>query len=187
MKNQLIILLSYLFILFVAFWATFSNYIIVHFLIIDPRYRTLSYETDAIKAAVLKKLEELMEEKYAEKSAKEENIVSKQSDAMNYLFCSDSSLSEDEDNATEELQNYINEKDVSLSINPLQWWRDNEKRFPIISQIARKILCIPATSIPSERVFSTAGNIVTSKRSCLSSRNVNMLIFLSQNASYLEK
>jgi hypothetical protein len=37
----------------------------------------------------------------------------------------------------------------------------NESRFPVISQIARKYLAVPATSVPTERIFSTASVLVS--------------------------
>ena len=46
---------------------------------------------------------------------------------------------------------------------------------------AKKLLCIPATSTPSERLFSTAGYVINSKRACLDADNVNMLCFLAEN------
>ncbi|CAG9792672.1 unnamed protein product [Diatraea saccharalis] len=49
----------------------------------------------------------------------------------------------------------------------LQYWRNKSKTFPHLSQLARAILAIPATSTPSERVFSIAGLTVTAKRSRL--------------------
>jgi hypothetical protein len=42
-------------------------------------------------------------------------------------------------------------------------------------------LGIPATSASLEPVFSTAGNTVTSKQSCLLPENVNLLVFLHKN------
>ena len=65
--------------------------------------------------------------------------------------------------------------------NPLKWWLSNEKYLPHLSLVARKYLCIPATSVPSERAFSTAGCVVNKKRSCLLPENVNKLVFLAEN------
>ena len=64
---------------------------------------------------------------------------------------------------------------------PLLWWKCYEAQFPLLAKLAKKYLCIPATSVPSERAFSAAGNVVNSKRACLLPENVNMLVFRSQN------
>ena len=42
-------------------------------------------------------------------------------------------------------------------------------------------LCVLATSVPSERVFSIAGQVVNARRACLLPDNVNMLVFLAEN------
>ena len=65
--------------------------------------------------------------------------------------------------------------------DPLQWWKINANRYPVLIQLARKYLCIPATSVPSERVFSLAGHIVNKKRACLDPSSVNMFVFLAEN------
>lgn len=62
--------------------------------------------------------------------------------------------------------------------NPLLWWQHNEHRAPIVAQGARRLLCIPATSASSERVFSTAGQVVDDKRTALKPENAGRLVFL---------
>ncbi|KAK7891329.1 hypothetical protein WMY93_023292 [Mugilogobius chulae] len=66
-----------------------------------------------------------------------------------------------------ELQTYLQMETLDAEEDPLQWWKDFKKHYPRLSNLARKYLCIPATSSSSERVFSTSGNIVTCLRSSL--------------------
>lgn len=63
----------------------------------------------------------------------------------------------------------------------LTWWKDHETMFPLLSKLCRKIHSVVATSAPSERIFSTGGNIVTQKRSSLLPSNVDSFIFLHTN------
>ncbi|KAK9537980.1 hypothetical protein VZT92_005546 [Zoarces viviparus] len=65
--------------------------------------------------------------------------------------------------------------------DPLAWWKSNQCKYPHIAMMARRYLAVPGTSVPSERVFSTAGDIVTAKRSTLSPENVDILIFVKKN------
>ncbi|XP_069131828.1 E3 SUMO-protein ligase ZBED1-like [Argopecten irradians] len=84
------------------------------------------------------------------------------------------------DIATGEVQSYFSEPTPPLDCNPLKWWCDNDYRYPMLSNIAKYYLIVPGTGVPSERVFSTAGDIVTSQRSCLDPEDVDKLIFLTQ-------
>jgi len=80
-----------------------------------------------------------------------------------------------------EVDLYLSIQQVSILENPLQWWRDNALRFKILSVIAKDLLSISATSAASERIFSKAGHIISQKRSSLSSKNADLLIFLAEN------
>lgn len=80
-----------------------------------------------------------------------------------------------------ELERYLMCPDADSESNPLDWWRLHEHNFPRLSHLAKKYLCIPATSTPSEIIFSTGGNIVTCTRAALDPEKVNQLVFLAQN------
>lgn len=83
----------------------------------------------------------------------------------------------------EEISRYmgceIPDEDKNLTI--LRWWEKNQYIFPRLSILAKKYLSIPASSVPSERVFSLAGQVVSKKRSRMHPSNVDMLIFLNKN------
>ena len=73
----------------------------------------------------------------------------------------------------------------SKNENILKWWQQNKFRFPNLYKLVKKYLCIPATSCSSERIFSKAGEILSKKRSRLSPKRVNQLIFLNHNLKKL--
>ncbi|XP_073795657.1 E3 SUMO-protein ligase ZBED1 isoform X3 [Danio rerio] len=81
----------------------------------------------------------------------------------------------------EEVACYRQVPTLPVELNPLAWWKDNESQFPHVAKLAKCYLGVPATSVPSERVFSTAGDIVTAQRSSLSSENVDIMVFLKKN------
>ena len=63
--------------------------------------------------------------------------------------------------ASMEVSRYTGE--VTATIGPVQCWKENSSKYPILSRLSRKYLCIQATSISAERAFSCAGNIITTK------------------------
>lgn len=83
--------------------------------------------------------------------------------------------------AEEEVARYKSERCLTLDSNSLLWWKNNAIKYPLLSNVAKYYLCIHATSVPSERVFSTAGDIATAQRAALSGENVDILIFLKKN------
>jgi len=80
-----------------------------------------------------------------------------------------------------EVKNYILENCIQLDEDPLNWWRINERKYPILSMISKHLLSAPATSVASERIFSKAGHILNLKRASLGSSLVDQLVFLSHN------
>ena len=66
-------------------------------------------------------------------------------------------------------------------MNSLKYWAQASLRYPIVAQVARKYLCVPASSATSERSFSKVGHIVRARRAKLSDEHVKELSFLSWN------
>ncbi|ESO11287.1 hypothetical protein HELRODRAFT_153199, partial [Helobdella robusta] len=69
--------------------------------------------------------------------------------------------------------------------DPATWWKFNTAKYPTISKVAQVYLAPPPTSVPSERLFSTAGDIITEHRTRLLPDNAEKLIFLKYNASLI--
>ncbi len=66
--------------------------------------------------------------------------------------------------------------------DPIKWWvTEGKPSFPYLYEAAIKHLVCPATSVPSERVFSTAGEVLSKKRNRLGSECANMIITLHSN------
>ena len=74
---------------------------------------------------------------------------------------------------------------VQQDADPLKWWQENETKFRTLAVLARKYLAIPATSAPSERVFSLAGSICNRRRASLTPEHLNALVFLNANSDLL--
>ena len=90
-----------------------------------------------------------------------------------------------EQKVKDEMKHYEHAIRVDPDCNPLDWWKVNATNYVVLSQLAKKCLCINASSSASERVFSTAGHIVSKKCILLKPDMVNMLVFLSKNCKLI--
>lgn len=83
--------------------------------------------------------------------------------------------------ADTEVQRWYREPVLPSSTTPEQLRSFLQSRaydFPIITQMARDYLAIPATSAPSERVFSEAGNLISKKRPKIASSTLRYVLCL---------
>ena len=80
---------------------------------------------------------------------------------MTYIYPSRSKI------VQAEISHYKGTPAIRLRDKPLQWWNLNKHILPNLAKLAHKCLSIVATSVPSERLFSVAGNIMGAKRVAL--------------------
>ena len=85
----------------------------------------------------------------------------------------------------EDLQRFLTEPGLPRADCALEWWKVNQARFKTLSKLAKVYLSIPASSAPSERVFSVAGLTVNRLRSSLLPEHVDMLVTMHCNADIL--
>ena len=71
--------------------------------------------------------------------------------------------------------------------DPLEWWKKNQLKYPYLARLASLYLAVPATSAPSERIWSRASRILTLKRANLKEKVAQRMMFIKENLSVLHK
>ena len=64
-----------------------------------------------------------------------------------------------------EVKRYFETRNIERKDDPLLWWKENGPQFPHVMQVASKYLAIPGSSVPSEQLFSKAGELISQRRS----------------------
>uniref|UniRef100_G3N7L6 HAT C-terminal dimerisation domain-containing protein n=1 Tax=Gasterosteus aculeatus TaxID=69293 RepID=G3N7L6_GASAC len=160
---------------------------------LDPRFLQLKFLTaeesfsvqNKVQALALQHMDRSTGNQDATASAEKGSPNRRTVSVVDSLLGSDSTDSDNDDSEEDahnqkirnEVLMYFGEQPLSKTESPLSWW----KWFPALASLAKSFLCIPATSTPSERLFSAAGNIASKKRASLSPEHVNMLTCLHCN------
>jgi hypothetical protein len=77
-----------------------------------------------------------------------------------------------------ELQQYVEEgfHPCTPDFNILKWWDVNSERYPILGNMARDVLAVPASTVASESAFSACGRVITYHISSLAPETVEALM-----------
>lgn len=79
------------------------------------------------------------------------------------------------------VKQYLESRFINRNEDPINYWREHSKIFPRLYTLAKKYLAIPATSVPSERLFSKAGYVLSDRRNRLGSQKLDEIMFLNGN------
>ena len=112
-------------------------------------------------------------------SVEESSVWGEFDDEVACLVSGENSSNESE--ATLEMHSYLEEPMLPRSSNPLAWWKSRQLLYPRLTQLMLARLCILATSVPSERVFSKMGMVISQRRSRLKPEKAKQIMFLNGN------
>nr|CAI5821215.1 unnamed protein product [Callosobruchus analis] len=82
-----------------------------------------------------------------------------------------------------EINRFLNASHLHKDKNPLLWWKQNQHLYPTLAKLVQDKFCILATSVPCERLFSKAGTIINERRTRLSAKHVQKILFLNVNGN----
>lgn len=158
---------------------------------LDPRFKSLSFlSQDGVKEATYKEIERLAK-KYENIEPVEgppqpaaDQVQPTMSVLENLLgpsYQPEEVHQEGENAVHQEILRYRELRQQAPSADPLMWWKLQQNEFPRLATLARIILAVPATSAPSERLFSAAGELLSKKRLRLEPEFADKLLFLHEN------
>ena len=68
----------------------------------------------------------------------------------------------------------------------LNFWKTHQTKYPQLFKLFKILYTIPATSTPSERLFSDAGYQVWDRRNKISPERVEQVMFIFENDKNLQ-
>ncbi|XP_040271834.1 LOW QUALITY PROTEIN: zinc finger BED domain-containing protein 4-like [Bufo bufo] len=165
--------------------------------LLDPRFKHHAFSSDNVLSKAKEWLTEDMQKevddatetyKFPKRKQMEKRLKHGQIDAMFSVLLGphvEDSLTIQKSALMMRLHLYLKEPVINRKDNPLEWWKENEARFKTLASYARRYLCSPPSSVPSERVFSEVSAIYERNRSRLTGEHAEMLCFLHYNVLLL--
>ncbi|XP_028153494.2 E3 SUMO-protein ligase ZBED1-like [Diabrotica virgifera virgifera] len=181
------------------FGSAESNTLMARCAFLDPRFKTKVFDSDYNSNSTKEHIQHEVAKLIISERRSEDIIHDHDNDEVNTgeetaAYDDQNLVWEDFDKAVEtpkdidskaaaiiEVRAYLAESLIPRKENPLEWWKTRAFLYPHLAQLAKKYLCIMSTSVPSERVFSTAGQLISDRRNRLTGENVEMIMFLHEN------
>lgn len=146
--------------------------------LLDPRFKNLHFKDPVACANAIKHLKEMVSKNHMVlSSSSSEEDTSENAKVFNLWEYhqglahkrsssrASSSRKTNSNSPSDQLvMNYLSAPVCPLKQNPLETWEDMKSVYPLIYMEAQKIFCVVATSVPSERLFSKAGAILSKER-----------------------
>ena len=150
----------------------------------DPRYKSMKSIDPTQKEQLLVDIEIELEAMECPQKRKNDpvvdNIQTSKKKLKRLVLESDDESEYEDFTVKQELNKYLNDSKLAEESDPLtDYWKKKKDIYPRLANLAKRYLCVQATSTPSERVFSKMNNIVTKKRNRITPNHTNESIFLA--------
>ncbi|XDV31713.1 hypothetical protein PO909_002676 [Leuciscus waleckii] len=166
-------------------WNMESLSIMTMATLLDPRFKKLGFLNQTKMTEAVKRLK--TECGNVIRAEDERPSTSSSTQGGNLWLLLDSAVDQHKQssNATSdaivEVDKYLSETNIQRTQDPLEYWRMQKQVYPHLYTLALQFLCTPASSVPCERVFSKAGEVLSKRRNRLSPKTMKQLLFLNKN------
>ncbi|XP_039310411.1 zinc finger BED domain-containing protein 4-like [Solenopsis invicta] len=151
--------------------------------ILDPRFKKIHFESALAASSAISQINDYIQKDTVQKTYNKESVESiVKTDVWSFhdhLVANKADYSTHSEDISFEIRQYLSQPVIRRQENPLKYWSSMKLAFPSLYKLALNYVSIIGTSVPSERLFSEAGNIKTDNRSRLSGEHLNKLLFLS--------
>ena len=173
---------------------------------LDPRFKWYFFEGNETRQNCKTKILSKLQEKMSNQNDLSESVASSSSNdsttnlndfdqQMKNIIMKQQSkvpkVSNESTMASDYLEKYDQENAIGTRASSLHYWKkEHDSRHPIailLSKLACYYLTPPPTSTDVERLFSTAGNILTDARNRLTPENLQKLLFIRENLVHFFK
>ena len=169
-----------------------ENDIYIFSTFLDPQFGIAAFE-DQMKLIVKAKVSTFLKLEALKNQVKQQvvpepknffhNVEKKRNE--NYIFYENNQSSNESDGIEREIEEFVRTIRASSCHCPLEFWKTNQLKFPLLSKLAKKLLGIPASSAAVERMFSISGHIFSLKRRRMGVKIFAQLVFLKLNENLL--
>ncbi|XP_073729768.1 E3 SUMO-protein ligase ZBED1-like [Misgurnus anguillicaudatus] len=145
--------------------------------LLDPRFKQKAFHDAAVADEAAKSItaaaarawssteEQTQAERTAPSSSEQVSSIWKDFDErVSDAVC----ISNPTSTAMAAMRGYLAETLIPRTEDPLAWWKSRQTIYEGLTAVMKRRLCIVATSVPSERVFSKTGQIISERRNRLS-------------------
>ncbi|KAG4067136.1 hypothetical protein HA402_000127 [Bradysia odoriphaga] len=146
---------------------------------LDPRYRHMEMLTDAERNDVFIEVLSLMKD-----IRPPEIETASQSKKARYSIYEGIIENRDEHELKSYIETAMYSKQTESKLVVQNFWKENKKNFPKLYILAKRKLCVPATSGPSERTFSGSGRTIDPRRTNIKPKILDDLLYIRD--SYLK-